>query len=152
MSLPSATEAADEARRRREERRRARAERVTGSAEERTTPEERATPPERPRARVPEGAKPVTAAELVSRSAASPAASTALDVARRDPDADADFDVVVPRDEGRVVTIRGAARAAARTDEAASRDGDVVVPGGRRPLRPAQPAAQPKRRRFGRSR
>ena len=50
-------------------------------------------------------------------------------------------DSVIPTDEGRVVTIR-APRAV----------GDVVVPGGPKPLRPALPAAQPKRRRFARNR
>ncbi|HVM10421.1 MAG TPA: septation protein SepH [Acidimicrobiales bacterium] len=49
-------------------------------------------------------------------------------------------DTAIPIDEGRVVTIRA--------NQAGG--SDVVVPGGVRPLRPAQPAAQPKRRRFGR--
>jgi hypothetical protein len=57
---------------------------------------------------------------------------------------------VVPRepdDEGRVVTIR-----ASRAGGADGTQGDVIVRGGRPALRPARPAVQPKRRRFGRGR
>jgi hypothetical protein len=57
---------------------------------------------------------------------------------------EAPSDSSIPTDDERVVTIR-ASRAAGGT-------GDVVVPGGPRPLRPAQPAARPRRRRFTRSR
>jgi hypothetical protein len=52
----------------------------------------------------------------------------------------------VPAGDGRVVTIR-ANRATPPTNE-----GEVILPANRPPLRPAQPAAQPKgKRRFGRS-
>jgi hypothetical protein len=50
-------------------------------------------------------------------------------------------------DDDRVVMIR-ANRATPPTGE---EGGDVVLPPNRPPLRPAQPAAQPKRRRFTRS-
>jgi hypothetical protein len=52
----------------------------------------------------------------------------------------------VPDGDGRVVTIR-ANRAAPPTGEA---DGDVIIAGDRPSLRPAQPATQPRRRRFAR--
>lgn len=58
------------------------------------------------------------------------------------PSAQLPEDSSIPSDEGRVVTIR-ASRAGG---------GDVIVPGGPRQLRPAQPAVQPKRRRFTRNR
>jgi hypothetical protein len=52
----------------------------------------------------------------------------------------------VPEGDGRVVTIR-ANRATPPTGDA---DGDVIIAGDRPPLRPAQPATQPRRRRFAR--
>lgn len=52
----------------------------------------------------------------------------------------------VPDGDGRIVTIR-ANRAIPPTGEA---DGDVIIAGDHPPLRPAQPAAQPRRRRFAR--
>ncbi len=61
-----------------------------------------------------------------------------------DTDTDTDTDTY----DGRVVTIR-ANRA---TPPTADSTGDVVVPGDRPPLRAAQPAAQPNRRRYSRSR
>lgn len=53
----------------------------------------------------------------------------------------------LPPGDGKVVTIR-ANRATPPTGEG---DGDVIVPADRPPLRPAQPATQPRRRRFART-
>jgi hypothetical protein len=55
----------------------------------------------------------------------------------------------VPPGDGRVVTIR--ANRATPPRNTGDDTGDVVVAGDRPPLRAAQPATQPRRRRFGRS-
>jgi hypothetical protein len=68
---------------------------------------------------------------------------TEAPAARRSPPPVASAEL--PPGDGRVVTIR-ANRATPPTS-----DGDVILPADRGPLRPAQPAAEPRRRRFTRT-